>query len=120
MSDAGSSGSEPLTLPALGAHSIRALGRLPLPSGERVGVRGLGSFDRFEPPHPRLRRDLSPPGRGGVCRALVALLTFVVVTAAFALDFPALSGRVVDDAGVLDQATHAAVTQKLADLEAKS
>ena len=34
---------------------------------------------------------------------------------AVALDFPALSGRVVDDAGILDAATRAALTEKLAD-----
>jgi len=64
--------------------------------------------------------DLPRKGGGGVCLALVVLLTSLLLTAAFALDFPALSGRVVDDAGVLDQATRAALTQKLADLEAKS
>ena len=39
---------------------------------------------------------------------------------AFALVLPALSGRVVDEANILDQATRAALTQKLADLEAKT
>jgi uncharacterized protein len=39
---------------------------------------------------------------------------------ALALDFPTLSGRVVDEAGTLDAATRAALTQKLADLEAKT
>jgi uncharacterized protein len=39
---------------------------------------------------------------------------------ALALTFPALTGRVVDDANILDPATRAALTQKLADLEAKS
>ena len=36
------------------------------------------------------------------------------------LQFPALTGRVVDDANILDAATRAELTQKLADLEAKS
>jgi uncharacterized protein len=44
----------------------------------------------------------------------------VLASAAQALDLPALSGRVVDQAGVLDQATRAALTQKLADLETKT
>ncbi len=37
-----------------------------------------------------------------------------------ALDFPALTGRVVDDANILDATTRAALTQKLADFEAKT
>ena len=42
---------------------------LPLPGGERVGVRGLGRARKTpasDPPHPRSLRslDLSPPGRG--------------------------------------------------------
>jgi len=36
------------------------------------------------------------------------------------LVLPALSGRVVDEANILDQATRTALTQKLADLEAKT
>jgi uncharacterized protein len=36
------------------------------------------------------------------------------------LTFPRLTGRVVDEAGILDAATRAELTQKLADLEAKS
>lgn len=39
---------------------------------------------------------------------------------AFALDFPALSGRVVDEANILDAGTRASLSTKLADLEAKS
>ena len=39
---------------------------------------------------------------------------------AAALDFPLLGGRVVDQAGILDQATRAALTEKLAALEAKT
>jgi uncharacterized protein len=42
------------------------------------------------------------------------------VVAALALTFPALTGRVVDDANILDPAQRAALTQKLAELEAKS
>jgi uncharacterized protein len=44
----------------------------------------------------------------------------LLITAALALDFPALSGRVVDEANIIDQPTRAALTQKLADLEAKT
>ncbi len=52
--------------------------------------------------------------------ALIALVTFLLLLPAFALDFPALSGRVVDEAGILDQATRTALTDKLAALEAKT
>jgi putative mRNA 3-end processing factor len=37
---------------------------LPLPGGERPGMRGDKTLDSPEPPHPRLRRDLSSTGRG--------------------------------------------------------
>ena len=57
-------------------------------------------------------------------RASLALLfsafLLLAVVPAFALVLPALSGRVVDEANILDQATRAALTQKLADLEAKT
>ena len=63
-------------------------------------------------------------GDGPLRRASLALLFFafllLAVLPAFALVLPALSGRVVDEANVLDQATRAALTQKLADLEAKT
>ncbi|TPJ96755.1 hypothetical protein FJ872_32390, partial [Mesorhizobium sp. B2-5-9] len=39
--------------------------------------------------------------------------------AAFAADLPALTGRVVDNAGIIDAGTRAALTQKLADFETK-
>jgi uncharacterized protein len=64
-------------------------------------------------------------GQGGVVGswarvALFAFVAFLLVLPALALDFPALSGRVVDDAGILDEGTRAALTQKLAELEAKT
>jgi len=34
------------------AQSSNEGGRLPLPIGERGGVRGFRSLDKFEPPHP--------------------------------------------------------------------
>lgn len=40
--------------------------------------------------------------------------------AALALSFPALSGRVVDEAGILDAGTEAELTQTLAELEART
>src|SRR5438128_6015903 len=65
-------------------------------------------------------------GGGGYRRAGLSLafaglfLFFLTVLPALALVFPALSGRVVDEANILDDATRAALTQKLADLEAKT
>jgi len=52
--------------------------------------------------------------------AVAALLLALSAPAAGALDFPALSGRVVDEANVLDPATRAALDQKLAAFETKS
>jgi uncharacterized protein len=56
---------------------------------------------------------------GRVSIGALALLLLAVVSAA-ALDFPALTGRVVDEANVLDPATRAALNDKLAALETKS
>jgi len=47
-------------------------------------------------------------------------LTGLVPGAAAALDFPQLTGRVVDEAGVLDAATKSALDSKLAALEAQT
>jgi uncharacterized protein len=63
--------------------------------------------------------------RGGAVRslrrsALFAFVALLFLLPALALDFPALSGRVVDDAGILDEGTRAALTQKLAEFEAKT
>jgi uncharacterized protein len=53
--------------------------------------------------------------------ALLALAFLAGLAAsALALTFPTLTGRVVDEAGVLDAATQATLTQKLADFEAKT
>jgi uncharacterized protein len=54
-----------------------------------------------------------------VCATLLVLLSLLLLPA-FALDFPSLSGRVVDEANVLDPAARAALTDKLAALEAKT
>ena len=58
-------------------------------------------------------------GRGAVA-AVAALLVLASLALAQTLTFPALTGRVVDDAGVLDAATRAALTDKLAALETKT
>src|SRR5690242_10736042 len=60
----------------------------------------------------------------GRAAALTLLATLVValalVTLAHALTFPALTGRVVDEANILDAATRQSLTDKLAAVEAKS
>ena len=57
-------------------------------------------------------------------RAATAVLAGVVLLAAalvaHALTFPALTGRVVDEAGILDAATRQSLTDKLAAVEGKS
>ena len=52
----------------------------------------------------------------------VAMIGTVLLVgfAALAAELPALTGRVVDNAGIVDAATEAALTQKLADFETKS
>jgi uncharacterized protein len=52
--------------------------------------------------------------------ALSGLLLAALILAAHALTFPQLTGRVVDEAGVLDPATRAALTTKLADFETRT
>ena len=58
------------------------------------------------------RRDMRP------IIAIAALLC--AVAGALALNFPALSGRVVDQANIIQPSTRSAIEQKLADLETKS
>ncbi len=52
--------------------------------------------------------------------AVFALIFTVCAAAAQTLSFPALTGRVVDDAGILDAGTRAELTQTLAALESKT
>jgi uncharacterized protein len=62
----------------------------------------------------------SPFGRGGwrLTIAFAALLcTFAIASA---LTFPFLTGRVVDQANIIEATTRTAIEQKLADLETKS
>src|SRR5450631_3353011 len=51
---------------------------------------------------------------------VIAWICLICACAAQTLSFPALSGRVVDEAGVLDAAARTALTQSLADLEQKT
>src|SRR6266853_530983 len=53
-------------------------------------------------------------------RGALGLLLLCVAVAAYALTFPELSGRVVDDAGILDPSTKAALERKLAEFETKT
>ena len=52
--------------------------------------------------------------------AVATLLALLLLVPALALDFPVLTGRVVDDAGILDLQTRAALTQKLDEFETKT
>jgi uncharacterized protein len=51
---------------------------------------------------------------------VIAWLCLVCAAAAQSLSFPALAGRVVDEAGLLDAAARATLTQSLAELEQKT
>jgi uncharacterized protein len=51
---------------------------------------------------------------------VLALVGWGLLAPALALELPALSGRVVDEAGILESAARAALTDKLAALEAKT
>src|ERR1043166_4493763 len=53
------------------------------------------------------------------CATTFALLLMVAVTA-HALTFPELTGRIVDEASILDAATRQSLTDKLAAVETKS
>jgi uncharacterized protein len=56
-------------------------------------------------------------------RAILSAIAFIFlinVCAAQTLTFPELTGRVVDDAGLLDAADRASLTESLADLETKT
>src|SRR5262247_1978781 len=57
----------------------------------------------------------------GAGRSLLGLfLVFFVAVASAALTFPALTGRVVDEAGILDPSAKTALERKLADFETKT
>src|SRR5262249_36915077 len=60
------------------------------------------------------------PGQMQRMIAATALWLAVCAVAAFALDFPALTGRVVDQANIMSADSRAEVAAKLKDLEDKS
>jgi uncharacterized protein len=61
-----------------------------------------------------------PPSVTRAIIALSALLLVALAVPAQALTFPQLTGRVVDEAGILDPATRSALESKLAEFEAKT
>jgi uncharacterized protein len=56
----------------------------------------------------------------GALPMLALLIVLASTLAAYALTFPQLTGRVVDEVGILDQATRAALESKLASFETKT
>jgi uncharacterized protein len=67
-----------------------------------------------------LRRPSSRVADLGVAASLAAALFLCLLPLAFALDFPPLTGRVVDQAGVINAQTRGNLETKLKDLEDKS
>ena len=65
-------------------------------------------------------RTSSPRAWGGICLAIVFSALLCAVVAALALTFPALTGRIVDQANILTSEARNTIEPKLADLEAKS
>src|SRR5215831_17142000 len=65
-------------------------------------------------------RTSSALGRRAVRPAVAIAALLLTIASALALNFPALTGRVVDQANIIEPATRSAIEQKLADLESKS
>jgi uncharacterized membrane protein len=66
------------------------------------------------------RRISSALGKRGLHLAVVFAALLCTLATVFALTFPSLTGRVVDQANIIPAATRTSIEQKLADLEAKS
>src|SRR5665811_1387169 len=58
--------------------------------------------------------------RGGWRLAIGIIVLLYTALAVFAVNFPALTGRIVDQANIIPADTRSAIEPKLADLEAKS
>lgn len=54
--------------------------------------------------------------RAGLVTAIFGVFLCAVAVAAYALTFPELTGRIVDEAGILDPSTKAALERKLGSL----
>jgi uncharacterized protein len=65
-------------------------------------------------------RTIARVGAGGVPLAVALALLLLWAAAVLALNFPALTGRVVDQANIIPAETRGAIAAKLAELEAKS
>ena len=96
-----------------GIHRQR--GRANAAAGEILMAHGGAWTIAMTQSHARARRGADAVRAWAWHRALLCL-----VTAAFALDFPQLTGRVVDQAGVMSADSRSAVEAKLKDLEDKS
>jgi uncharacterized protein len=59
-------------------------------------------------------------GGRGICAAFVIVALLLAIATSLALNFPTLTGRVVDQANIIQPATRVAIEQKLAELEDKS
>jgi uncharacterized protein len=86
----------------------------------RLRERGAHPVGKSKPTESAARPANRPLSLIAAGFAVNALLTLVLLFSALALDFPALTGRVVDDAGILDLQTRAALTQKLDEFETKT
>jgi uncharacterized protein len=88
----------------------------------KADTHNLRTVDVARPQFSDRRRWLWVPPGAGTTAVFAAVVTFALLLTApaFALTFPTLSGRVVDDANIIDSNTRAALTQKLADFESKS
>jgi uncharacterized protein len=85
-----------------------------------LGLDALFEFEAHGGVHRRAGRASRAEGEV-LSRAFLTLLAWLALVGAVAAgNFPALTGRVVDDAGVLSGPTKTALETKLADLEAKS
>jgi uncharacterized protein len=67
-----------------------------------------------------IRRTSSLLARGGWRLAIGIIALLYTALAVFAVNFPALTGRIVDQANIIPAETRSAIEPKLADLEAKS
>jgi uncharacterized protein len=63
---------------------------------------------------------MSPVAWGGLRAAISCLALIATALAAFAVNYPALTGRIVDQASIISADTRSSIEPKLVDLEAKS